>query len=68
MFKAHESYRLVMRASQRVKPRLSFHCYLERGFTANPGDMETLTTLLGHAPRSYQEFAKETAASWKAAQ
>lgn len=48
--------------------RLMFQGYLERGFTANPGDMETLTTLLGHAPRSYQEFAKETAASWKAAQ
>ena len=48
--------------------RLMFQGYLERGFTANPGDVETLTTLLGHTPRSYQAFATELASSWKVTQ
>ena len=45
--------------------RLMFQGYLERGFTANPGDVEALTTLLGHVPRSYRDFAQEVASSWK---
>ena len=44
--------------------RMMFQGYLERGFTAEPGDIETLTALLGHAPRSYEAFARETAAGW----
>ena len=46
--------------------RMMFEGYLERGFIAEPGDLETLTNLLGHAPRRYEEFANETAASWRA--
>jgi uncharacterized protein YbjT (DUF2867 family) len=44
--------------------RMMFQGYLERGFIAGAGDIETLTALLGHAPRSYRAFAKETALSW----
>jgi uncharacterized protein YbjT (DUF2867 family) len=45
--------------------RMMFQGYLERGFVAEPGDVERLTKLLGHAPRSYEDFAAETAALWK---
>jgi len=45
--------------------RLMFQGYLERGFVADAGDLETLTALLGHAPRRYQEFARETNLEWQ---
>src|SRR6202167_1857317 len=40
--------------------RMMFEGYLERGFIAEDGDLETLTKLLGHAPRRYEDFARET--------
>ncbi len=46
--------------------RVMFQGYLERGFVAEGGDIEKLTSLLGHPPRRYQDFARETAASWAA--
>jgi uncharacterized protein YbjT (DUF2867 family) len=46
--------------------RMTFQGYLERGFIAETGDIETLTTLLGHPPRTYRAFAQETAAGWGA--
>jgi hypothetical protein len=33
--------------------RMMFQGYIERGFVAGDDDIETLTTLLGHAPRRY---------------
>lgn len=45
--------------------RMMFQGYLERGFAAETGDLKTLTELLGHAPRSYEEFARETALEWQ---
>jgi hypothetical protein len=45
---------------------MMFQGYLERGFTSETGDIETLIALLGHAPRSYRAFAEETAAGWSA--
>jgi uncharacterized protein YbjT (DUF2867 family) len=45
--------------------RMMFEGYLERGFIAEDGDLETLTKLLGHAPRRYEDFAKETFAQWQ---
>lgn len=45
--------------------RMMFQGYLERGFVAETGDIAELTKLLGHAPRSYDDFAVETAALWK---
>ena len=44
--------------------RMMFQGYLERGFVASDEDMKTLTTLLGHTPRRYEDFAKETALEW----
>jgi uncharacterized protein YbjT (DUF2867 family) len=48
--------------------RMMFQGYIERGFTAEDGDMETLTRLLGHSPRKYADFAGETARAWKNAE
>ena len=45
--------------------RMMFQGYLERGFVAEAGDVETLTDLLGHPPRGYQDFARETALNWQ---
>ena len=45
--------------------RMMFQGYLERGFVAEPGDIETLTRLLGHPPRRYEDFARETARKWQ---
>ncbi len=46
--------------------RMMFEGYLERGFVAEDGDLETLTKLLGHAPRRYEDFARETFLQWQA--
>ena len=45
--------------------RTMFQGYLERGFVAEPGDLETLTSLLGHEPRRYEDFARETVVNWQ---
>jgi uncharacterized protein YbjT (DUF2867 family) len=45
--------------------RMMFQGYLERGFAAEDGDIETLTKLLGHPPRRYKDFAKETVEGWQ---
>jgi uncharacterized protein YbjT (DUF2867 family) len=46
--------------------RMMFQGYIERGFVAGEGDIETLTKLLGHTPRRYIDFAREAAAAWQA--
>jgi uncharacterized protein YbjT (DUF2867 family) len=48
--------------------RMMFQGYIERGFIAEDGDMDTLTRLLGHSPRKYADFAGETARAWKNAE
>lgn len=45
--------------------RMMFQGYLERGFVAEPDDLKILTELLGHAPRRYEDFARETASAWQ---
>jgi hypothetical protein len=45
--------------------RMMFVGFLARGFIAEAGDQATLTNLLGHAPRRYEDFARETAEKWK---
>lgn len=45
--------------------RMMFQGYLERGFVAGDGDIKALTELLGHPPRSYEDFAQETALAWR---
>src|SRR6202795_3640993 len=48
--------------------RMMFQGYLERGFVAGPGDLETLTDLLGHSPRRYEDFARQTILAWEQSQ
>jgi len=45
--------------------RMMFQGYLERGFVAESGDAKALKTLLGHEPRAYEDFARETALEWQ---
>jgi uncharacterized protein YbjT (DUF2867 family) len=45
--------------------RMMFQGYLERGFIAEDGDLATLTKLLGHVPRRYEDFARETSLKWQ---
>jgi uncharacterized protein YbjT (DUF2867 family) len=44
--------------------RLMFQGYHERGFTPAAALVAALTTLLGHAPRGYEDFVRETASAW----
>jgi len=46
--------------------RMMFQGYFERGFASTETEVARVTNLLGHAPRSYEDFAAETAALWKA--
>ncbi len=39
--------------------------YQADGAVATPADIERLTSLLGRPPRSYREFARETARAWQ---
>jgi uncharacterized protein YbjT (DUF2867 family) len=45
--------------------RMMFQGYLERGFVAEKDDLATVTALLGHPPRRYEDFAKETPIAWQ---
>jgi hypothetical protein len=45
--------------------RMMFQGYLERGFAAEDGDVESLTKLLGHPLRRYEEFARESVHGWQ---
>ena len=38
--------------------------YFERGFASTAEDAARVTKLLGHAPKTYAEFVRETAAEW----
>lgn len=39
--------------------------FQEKGLQASPAAIERQTRLLGHAPRSFETFAAETASAWK---
>ena len=39
--------------------------YQSDGAVATPADLDRLTTLLGRAPRTYRDFARETARGWQ---
>lgn len=45
--------------------RLMYGHFQRHGLKATPQDIEAQTALLGHPPRSFEEFARETAAAWK---
>ena len=45
--------------------RMMFQGYLERGFVTRDEDIKAVTKLLGHPPRGYEDFARETARAWQ---
>jgi uncharacterized protein YbjT (DUF2867 family) len=45
--------------------RTMFQGYFARGFASTEQEVAGVTKLLGHAPRSYEDFAVETAALWR---
>jgi hypothetical protein len=45
--------------------RMMLQGYFDRGFASTETEVARLTELLGHAPRSYEAFATETAKAWK---
>jgi uncharacterized protein YbjT (DUF2867 family) len=45
--------------------RMMFQGYFERGFVANDDDIRRLTDLLGHPPRNYKDFTRETLSVWQ---
>jgi uncharacterized protein YbjT (DUF2867 family) len=46
--------------------RLMYAFFQEKGLKATDADIVRLTKLLGHAPRSFEDFAAETAKAWRA--
>jgi len=44
--------------------RLMMGRYQSDGAVATPQDITKLSTLLGHAPRTYRDFARDAAAAW----
>jgi uncharacterized protein YbjT (DUF2867 family) len=45
--------------------RMMLQGYFDRGFASTETEVARLTKLLGHTPRTYEEFATETAQGWK---
>jgi hypothetical protein len=45
--------------------RMMFQGYFDRGFASTETEVARMTTLIGHSPRSYEDFAGETAKAWK---
>jgi uncharacterized protein YbjT (DUF2867 family) len=45
--------------------RMMFQGYFDRGFASTEKELARMTKLLGHVPRSYEDFASETASLWR---
>jgi uncharacterized protein YbjT (DUF2867 family) len=59
-----EQLRQMLPAWLAMELRLMFQGYQERGFPPAAADIAALTTLIGHAPRRYEDFVRETATEW----
>jgi uncharacterized protein YbjT (DUF2867 family) len=46
--------------------RAMYAHFQRQGLLAAPGAVERLTRVLGHPPRQYEDFVRETAAAWRA--
>ncbi len=44
--------------------RMMFRGYFDRGFASTETEVARLTKFLGHSPRSYEDVAAQTAATW----
>ena len=54
----------MMPAWHALDLRLMLNRYQSDGAVAKPDEIARLTKLLGHAPRSYRDFARDAAAQW----
>ncbi len=45
--------------------RLMYAYFQENGLKATSNDIKRQTELTGHAPRSFEDFARETAKTWQ---
>lgn len=61
-----QSMRSTMPSWSAYDLRMMFQGYFDRGFASTETEVARLTKLLGRVPRSYEEFAAETAKIWKA--
>ena len=61
-----ESMREKMPSWSAYDLRMMFQGYFDRGFESTETEVAELTKLLGRVPRSYEDFAEETAMLWKA--
>ena len=59
-----EQIRQIFPAWLAMDLRLMFQGYQERGCAPGNADVAALTSLIGHAPRRYEDFVRETAAEW----
>lgn len=61
-----QALRAIMPAWSAFDFRVMFQGYFERGFASTEAEVTRFTKLLGHSPRTYDDFATEAAALWKA--
>jgi uncharacterized protein YbjT (DUF2867 family) len=59
-----DQLRQMLPAWLAMELRLMFQGCHERGFAPAETDVAALTKLLGHAPRRYEDFVRETASAW----
>lgn len=45
--------------------RLMYEVFQKEGLKGTPADIDRLATAIGHPPRKYEDFVRETAAMWK---
>lgn len=45
--------------------KLMYGVFQEKGFKAMPADIERQTRMLGHTPRGFEDFTRETAKMWR---
>ena len=57
----------AMPAWQALDLRLMMQRYQQDGAVASSSDLQRLTSLLGHGPRSYRDFARDAAKQWTGA-
>jgi uncharacterized protein YbjT (DUF2867 family) len=63
--KWEEAMRTRMPSWSAFDLRMMLQGYFDRGFASTETEVSRLTKLLGRAPRSYEDFATQTAAMWR---
>jgi hypothetical protein len=56
---------LVLGGTGTVGHRLMYDMFQKKGLKATPAQLQETRTILGHEPRTYADFVRETVASWR---